>query len=710
MTTLRQQLAEQLARFDDEAYAALANRGLLRRARKDLEKLSVAIVEESADTLAVACGEQRIEFNALGPAHARCTCASNGVCHHILCAAIGLQGMLASTTTAEESIASSPDADEALSKLQKELLAIPGPELLKHAGKAGYRWAWQFVQDLDPDQTLRISGERHLVLSFVHPRIGFRYMGGGIEALIADTDLANIAKYRVAAIIAYQRAFGISAPPPEEKAKPHNNTLDLGKDHADSQSAAGQLDESRQRLRESLLQLLRESVELGLSHLSPGIHERFATLAVWAQGAEYHRLALLLRRIADHVELLLERAGNADEHRLFDELSLACGLVSALDHAASKGGAPHHLVGRPRSIYEEARTLDLIGLGAHPWRAPSGYVGLTMLFWAPEEQAFFSCGDARPENQRNFNPIARYKAPGPWSGLGAPQLATGQRVQLTAARLNAAGRISASESTSAAVSAISPVGSLTELLRPQSSWTEALQSRRQNRLSLLAEAQPMNDWAVLQPGRFDKATFDPVRQTLIWPIFDREGQRLDLELRFDDFTAHAISRIETLDLESLAPTTLVVARIRPGLNGPVGEPLSLIETAPKAGQNPVDALYFDEPKKQGLASKLLNRLKRARTPDDPLTEAPDAMPVLPETLREFKHWLCRQAERGTVDQHGAVVMAESTTWTERAASTGFPVFQRVSAGHTEPGLTLLRLNYVWLQHERLMSNGPDDER
>ncbi|MGC4242373.1 MAG: hypothetical protein QM686_09005 [Herbaspirillum sp.] len=38
MSRLKQQLLDQLARFDEDAFVALANRGLFRRALKDLEK------------------------------------------------------------------------------------------------------------------------------------------------------------------------------------------------------------------------------------------------------------------------------------------------------------------------------------------------------------------------------------------------------------------------------------------------------------------------------------------------------------------------------------------------------------------------------------------------------------------------------------------------------------------------------------------------
>ncbi len=565
MISLRERLLAQLVNYDDEAFVALGNRGLLRRAQKDLEKQSEMVIEDNPDTLAISLGEFRIIFDERGPAHAQCSCPAHGICQHILCAAISLQRLAKGTSS---STAPPSNAADVLAQLQVSLLQIAAQELIKHAGKSGYRWAWQFVEDLDVEQALKVEGERHIVLSFSHPRISFRYMGGGLDSLIADTDNSQVEKYRVAAILAYQRVNGVQLIPPETTAsKPRTASLALGKDHAIPANQVESPSDSRRRLRDNSKQLFSECIELGLSHLSRGIYERFTTLAVWAQGAEYYRLALLLRRIADHVELLLERAGAADERRLLDELAVAFGLVAALDHAAGRGASPVNLVGRARTRYEETSTIELLGLGASAWRSSSGYVGLTMLFWSSKDKAFLSCSDARPENQRGFNPVARYNASGPWSGLGAPSQATGKRVTLANAQINVAGRLSASENTSATVLPVQTFEQFTDQLLPCKSWSEITQLRSLSRRSLLAEAQPMKDWFILLPKRFGTAQFDANKQTLVWPVFDQVDERLDVELRFDEYTRHAITRIEQLGSDDLQYGTMLVAHIRPGPSG-----------------------------------------------------------------------------------------------------------------------------------------------
>ncbi len=78
-----------LAAFDDEALAGLANKGLVRRARKDLETIRPQVLEpgDAAERLRVEVAGAVAEL-ALLPAQSRCDCPASGICRHILAALI----------------------------------------------------------------------------------------------------------------------------------------------------------------------------------------------------------------------------------------------------------------------------------------------------------------------------------------------------------------------------------------------------------------------------------------------------------------------------------------------------------------------------------------------------------------------------------------------------------------------------------------------
>lgn len=687
MSTLRETLRTQLSRFDDDAFAALANKGLLRRARKDLEKAKAEIVEETPALIAMMFAGHRVEFDARGPSQATCSCSAHGVCQHVLAAAI----TLASLT---DDVATSADAEDPLEPLRKALLEMTPGQLRKYAGKAGYRWAWQFVQDLDIEKDVVLSGERNIAIAFRHPPISFRYMGGDLEALLPNADIKQPEKYRVAAVMAFQRAHGRPLELPDEPVD-KTASLNLGKDHALPDETSSALFDSRVRLVAAVRQLAGECVKLGLAHFSPGIHERFETLAVWAQGAQCYRLALLLRRIADHVEMLLARAGGADEQRLFDELAFAYALVSALESAMARGEAPASLIGRARNEYEEVGRLELLGLGANAWRSASGYLGLTMLFWSPAQQSFYSCTDARPEVQRGFDPIARYKAPGPWSGLGAPAMATGRRIILTGALTSATGRVSASDKTTATIMP-QDAGAFVADLPTHSRWDELGRERAARRRSLLAEPEPLKDWAILRPTRFHRAQFDAARQIMMWGLVDHEGEVLLAEVAYDKYTANVVERLEQVDAQE---GMLVVARLRGGSSNFVAEPLSLIRASGGADSSVVDSLYFDVAPKEGLAKRLLASLGRRPAASEGVAAG---MSVVPALLSDARNGLRLLAERGLSADATTGIRDEFERRLTRLAAAGFSAFGNCISG--DSAADVLRAQYLCMQYEHLLDD------
>src|SRR5215813_5081009 len=95
---LLNKLTALVASFDDASWEALASKGLLRRARKDLEKgLEISIREEPEGTLPLEGTLQLdvppfvVSLSAVGPGAATCSCATQGICQHILAAGLYLQ-------------------------------------------------------------------------------------------------------------------------------------------------------------------------------------------------------------------------------------------------------------------------------------------------------------------------------------------------------------------------------------------------------------------------------------------------------------------------------------------------------------------------------------------------------------------------------------------------------------------------------------------
>lgn len=669
-------VAAVLARYDDEAWIALANRGLLRRARKDLETLEVRVTAETHEGVEIAIGDRTVRIGVAGPAEAVCSCPSVVICQHIISAGLWLASVAPEPSDR-------PGATPAADRLHDDLMAIDAATLTSYAGLPGYRWAHQMIDDQSTPPS--VTRGTYLAVTFERPALTVRYLGGGLDGLVLDQPVSDAARFRVAAVLAWQRAHGLVLPPPPAP---------RARAGGESQASISRT-ESRARLRTVVSGLLRDSVAIGVSHLSPAIHERMATAATWAQGVEYHRLALLLRRLADQVDLLLARSALADDLTLLDEIAVAHALVAALDAAASAGTEPAALVGRARAAYDPVRSLDLIGLGGRPWRTGSAYHGLTCVFWSPSRQQFLTWTDARPESLPGFDPRARWQQPAPWTGLSTPAASSGCRVTITHAQVSPDGRISGAESTTALVTTLGS-DELMSLLPVRTSWREVAPTRIQG---LSDPANPTSRWTVLRPAQALPARWDNASQTLRYALLDNDGEALVLEVPWSRLHAHVIGRLEALG-ENLPAGALVVARVVLRRGHLAGEPLSLV--LPGQAINPIDALDFDDGP-QRRPSPLVERLLKSKTPDQTVPDNDEprtAVALVP--LVDLRALIEAEAQRGCAGVAPGAIHDRVARAHRRLRQAGMYIFAD-PASTVSPPEVLLRSLFLVQQVEQALA-------
>ncbi|UZN04251.1 hypothetical protein [Cellulomonas sp. S1-8] len=682
--SVRADVVAVLARYDEDAWVALANRGLLRRARKDLESAQVRVVAEDDVAVEVAVGDLVVRIGVAGPGDATCTCPSPVTCQHVLTAGLYLAAAdvdAAADVVEGQDGASGEQGATAADDLHAELMALDAATLTASAGVPGFRWACRLLDDADEPPVLTRNG--YLTVTFPRRGLTARYLGGGLDALVLDQTVPHVERFRVAVVLAWQRAHGLVLEPPP----PRGSRTAVPSESALSRTA------SRQRLRSTVAAVLRDTVRVGVSHLSPAVHERLVTSAVWAQGVEYHRLALLLRRISDEVELLLVRSARADDLALLDDVAVAHALVCALE--ATAGREPATLVGRARTAYDPVRRLDLIGLGGRPWRTGSGYHGLTCLFWDAAGGRMLTWTDARPESLAGFDPRARWRQSAPWPGLSAPAAATGRGVVLTHAQVSPDGRLSGVESTTAAVGGVGGAD-LLGALPVRDVWGD-LAPRRVTGLLDVVDQNAL--WTVLRPAGALPAQWDAVEQVLRLPLLDAAGDVLVLEVPWSRLHAHAIARLEALGVD-LPPGACVVARVQRVRGQLVGEPLSIV--LPDRADRAVDALHFDPGPRSGDPSALVADLLAAGAADRPTSEGPDDDPgVVPGPVSALRTVVEQAAQRGcggTIpgDVHRRLAQAHAA-----ARAVGLSVLTEPDPT-LDPAELLLRSSYLVQQVERAL--------
>jgi hypothetical protein len=517
-----------LKTLDDDALAALANKGLLRRAQKDLETSRPTIVAVEEGKVRVQLAEAIVDVLEL-VARSTCSCPATGVCRHILAAIVYLRDdrqLAADAALVQQTLAlGEVETAEAaaLPPSPAEVLAIlTDEELQKWAGKGLYRKA---VKALAANPQVEIETVGPLVIRFPARNITCRWIpSGGLLGMVCSCQAEMVCEHVVTAVLAYQASLG-----KRQVAAEAAVTL------KESAGAA----RSRAEVLASVGTVVRELISLGLARVSAATVQRLITLAVSAHGVDLPRFERMLKSLADELDLALRRDAQANSSNL---LALAA-RVEALRTGLVRNPAPA-LVGQHRTQYVDVGQISLAGLGAQQWRSPTGYQGITVYFWDESRQAWGTWSESRPVDQPGFRPAGRFSGDGPWAGCESPRQAARSVVRLSGAWRNPQGRISGRPSTRAIVTGPSNPGEVPGAI---TRWSALAERARQLFGGRLGDRTENQELVLLVPKVWGPAFYDSLRQELVRPLLDEQGRAIDLWLPFTEQNETAVQILEKHD-------------------------------------------------------------------------------------------------------------------------------------------------------------------
>jgi len=516
--------------LDDETLAALANKGLLRRAQKDLETAKPVLQEERADAILFTMpGENcTVTMPLVGPTKGTCTCPADGVCRHILAAALFLraQAQQAPAEPAQEASAQAEAAPE-----PDKLLQLSETDLIAWATRPLYRQAVEELAFGELEITIETEGK---TTRFRFPQYNIvvrSILGTGLDGLICSCKRRPSCQHAVAAILFYQAQHGKPLPAPDKKAL---------------EAAAG-TPRSREEVLESVQQTLAEMIALGLGRLSKTTEGRFITLAISAHGVDLPALEYSLRSLSDHLSWHLTRDVRANTPQLLSSAARSYTLAFAL--ARAEGTPPAFLVGEHRLRYYDIGSLELVGVGAQQWRSRAGYVGLTLYFWDVAGRRWTSWTDARPTIHDNvsFDPRRRYQQEEMWDSAPAPTIISRNRFRLSSVQRNRLGRLSGRTQCQALLSGSADLTSLNLEGAQFDDWYKLAEHVAASRASGLVKGSPLDTLVLIKPAAWGEPVYDQMRQTLVRPVFDAAGRSLPLTLPHAADWSFAVDTLQSWD-------------------------------------------------------------------------------------------------------------------------------------------------------------------
>ncbi len=483
----------------EEDYVALASRGLLRRARKDIAHVKFCKIHQAQAELSVT--DCTVLLPATGPAQATCNCPTPGICQHVLAACLHLAETADETTTSKPAAIPVPTA---------WWLQLDSDQLRKWAGAENWRYGARLVSEVLPEEIIGVVRFRDGTEVRLIPAMS-------LEGIICKAPTRYRKRYITAAVLARR---------------------------GESRFVETCLAESRSNVPRELLGDVMAQVVIclrtGLSRLPRAIYPSLSVLATQCRASGMYRPGKELEACAQEILAIQKRMAQADTETLLLRLLRLFALIESLN-ASSCSPSPS-LVGSARSVYQESDALKLVGLGAYPWETPSGFHGVTMLFWEPDSGRGLSWTDSRPKTSGDgFSPHHRYDGEGPWANGGSLETASASRFKLLSPRLNHLRRLSSSSNSR--VESTKPV-SISDLPPAYESWAKCRADQR-NRPSLgLHQAVPIDKLVHLRPIKTMAPRWDEVTQSQLWRLIDGEGAHIDIVLPFIPLHAQASKWIE----------------------------------------------------------------------------------------------------------------------------------------------------------------------
>lgn len=386
-----------ISNADDDYLIGLTNKGILKRAYKDLDEAEIS-AEYFESTVEVTVADQKCTIiSPLGDS--KCTCPSRSICRHIITSILWLKNNLLDSESETDKV-SEPEIHAVISdEFKKELSEYP-LKLIQNAMKKQYLSA--FIANARKgklpkiEETSIISGnieKDNITVKLIHP----------LEYSTCSCHSKELCKHKAAIIFTWQLAHNIISL--DEFSE---NSEELSIDISSVHNAAKEVEN-----------FLSDILSNGLVRISDDIYEYAEFMAVMCHNAKLANLERSMREIGNRLRGYIMRSPEFNSQTLFikliESLILARKILITNDEKKLVS-----YMGEFKETYMISDTLDLIPLVVREFSSAAGYAGEIYYFLnknTDDENRFLTYSNIRPTFYETNRRTVQYSAP--WGLAGS---------------------------------------------------------------------------------------------------------------------------------------------------------------------------------------------------------------------------------------------------------------------------------------------------
>lgn len=530
----------------------LANKGLYKRALKDLETTGRIELSATGDEIQVILDDVTVTLTP-NVAQSSCTCPSKTVCKHILMGILSASAYAsmdtenfpsesisptsASSASSLESPSSSESSSEPLTdssqsspEAWEELKTIDIPALRKQAGKKLFEDTLRLIQDgwaadlTEGDMLEATLNTENISVYF--PR------QNSLEGAICKCGASGLCKHKLIAILSY-----LSNRKGELSFLEEGNSLSLLTDEA-------------QTLLESADRFIIHLLDKGMISCGENEVEASIQYSIRMETCGIGNLARLFRSLSTDLENMLAKHVGFSQLMTFATLSRLHNTMRLILSNRQDNTLLSQLIEGTRSDYYTTPIGHFTALGACPWQTRSGYFGITGYFFYQEKQTVctytVSMADYydRTEHLADIANLTRqFQKNEHWGGNVSLTSLSRAEFTLRNFKLNSQNRLSSSSQTQCELTGTVDSKSITPLSAlPLFSASEV---ELELNYDYFQKRQPPR--LVLVPfTRLADVDFSHTEQKLVLTLEDSATNCTEIMLFYNEMTKDAINYLESL--------------------------------------------------------------------------------------------------------------------------------------------------------------------
>lgn len=500
-------LKKNLRAADDEYLVSLSNKGILKRAYKDIESanIKVSYIDDSAyvDIDGVRC----VILEPL--AESTCTCPSRSICRHIITAILWLKKEFLSeneTDNSEENREQSAVKEKA-EQLDRELREFPIEKLQKAMKKKYYN---EYLDKVKLGIMPKVEEMSVITVEIPEDNATVKLITP-LEYSACTCHSKELCKHKAAAILTWQLKHNVVSADKLLPAAEKQVSLDIGAIHDCADYA---------------LKFLEKLLSDGLVRTPDDASETAESVAVMCHNAQLADTEKSLREIGNRLNGYISHSPEFDSNRLFenimDVIIVLKSIISENDEEKLR-----ELMGEFKSKYTITDTLEIIPLTQRHFSSSAGYEGEIYYFVNKDPDSpnsYFTYSDIRPTFYETNNRRQMSKAP--WGLYGGVDIIMKYELRLTLPKLSGI-KLSSSNDTKAE-----------EICKPNLNQ-EAIYERiytdflKLIKDTFLSEADDESERLVmLMPEKCISSVSDEITQTHNILVEDKFGQRMSIRARY----------------------------------------------------------------------------------------------------------------------------------------------------------------------------------